>query len=164
MPAPELIRLGADDWPDFREVRLASLADSPGAFGSRQADWVDATEERWRARLTDVPLTIVARSDGRFVGVVCGMSSGDHVELISMWVAAGHRGTGLAGRLIDRVVAWAAELGQDTFLMVRDDNARAIRSYERSGFTNLGLPTDWPDDEPRERRMRYDGRAGGWTP
>lgn len=161
MPEPELVRLVADDWPDFREARLASLADSPGAFGSRHADWVDATEERWRARLTDVPLTIVARSDGRFVGVVSGVSSGDHVELISMWVAAGHRGTGLAGRLIDRVVAWAAELGQDTFLMVRHDNARAIRAYERSGFTDLGVPSDWPEGRPGERRMRYDGHGGG---
>ena len=107
MPAPDLARLGPDGWREFRDVRLASLADAPGAFGSRHADWVDAAEERWRVRLTDVPLTIVAREDGHPVGVVSGVPAGDHVELISMWVAPGHRGTGLAGRLVGEVVAWA---------------------------------------------------------
>ena len=52
------------DWQEFREVRLASLADAPDAFGSTYADWVGAAEERWRARLTDVPLTLVARRAG----------------------------------------------------------------------------------------------------
>ena len=152
---PELVRLEADDWADFRQVRLASLADSPQAFGERHADWVDATEERWRARLTDVPLTLVGRSEGRLVGVVCGMPSENQVWLISMWVAPDHRGSGLAGRLIDGVVGWASSLGLDTDLMVRDDNARAIRAYERAGFIDLGVPPDWPADAPRERRMRY---------
>lgn len=159
MPEPELIRLDADDWRDFRVVRLASLAESPAAFGSRHADWVGAPEERWRARLTDVPLTIVARSEDDFVGVVSGVPTGDHVELISMWVSPEHRGTGLVGRLIDGVVAWATSLGHDTFLMVRHDNVRAIRAYARAGFTDLGVPTDWPADEPRELRMRH--RRGG---
>lgn len=49
----------------------------------------------------------------------------------------------------------AASLGLVTELMVRDDNARAIGAYERAGFTDLGVPSDWPADEPRERRMRY---------
>ncbi|QSR29790.1 GNAT family N-acetyltransferase [Nocardioides sp. S5] len=154
MPAPDLDRLGPDDWREFRDVRLASLADAPGAFGSRHAEWVDATEERWRARLTDVPLTVVAREAGRPVGVVSGVPADDHVELISMWVAPDHRGTGLAGRLVDEVVAWAAAQDLDTELMVRDDNAPAITAYERAGFADLGVPDDWPADEPRERRMR----------
>ena len=154
MPAPELVRIGPDDWREFRDVRLASLADAPGAFGSRHVDWVDATEERWRARLTDVPLTIVARVDEGCAGVVSGVPAGDDVELISMWVAPDHRGSGLAGRLIAAVVDWAAEQGRDTVLMVRDDNAQATTAYRRAGFTDLGVPADWPSDALPERRMR----------
>jgi ribosomal protein S18 acetylase RimI-like enzyme len=153
MPAPELVRLDPDDWQEFRVVRLASLADSPGAFGSTYAHWVDASEERWRARLTDVPLTVVARGEVGPVGVVSGVPSGDHVELISMWVSPEHRGTGLAGRLIGQVVGWAEEQGRDTVLMVREDNAKAVAAYERAGFTDVGVPADWPADAPRERRM-----------
>lgn len=78
----------------------------------------------------------------------------DHVELISMWVAPDHRGTGLAGRLVEQVAGWASSNGHDTFLMVRDDNERAARAYEKAGFVDLGVPEDWPDDAPRERRMR----------
>lgn len=157
MGSVEIVRIGADEWQEFRDVRLASLREAPGAFGAAYADWVDADEERWRQRLVDVPLTLVARSGDGPVGVVCGSDAGDRVELISMWVAPDLRGTGLAGRLVDQVVRWAASRGLPTFLMVRDDNAAAIRSYTRAGFTDLGVPDGWPADEPVERRMRHDG-------
>ena len=155
MDAVEIVRIGPDDWREFREVRLASLSDAPGAFGATYADWADAAEERWRQRLTDVPFTLVARSDSGPVGVVSGAESPGAVELISMWVAPGHRGTGLAGELVAGVVAWAAGRGLPTYLMVRDDNPAAIGSYTRAGFVDLGVPADWPDDAPLERRMRH---------
>ncbi|WP_175539618.1 GNAT family N-acetyltransferase [Nocardioides exalbidus] len=153
----EVVRIGPDEWQEFRSVRLASLRDAPGAFGARYDDWVAADGDRWRRRLVDVPLTLVARSDGHPVGVVSGADDGQRVELISMWVAPEQRGTGLAGRLIEQVVAWAASHERPTFLMVRDDNEAAIRSYARAGFTDLGVPDGWPADAPLERRMRHDG-------
>lgn len=150
----DIVRIGPDQWEDFREVRLASLSDSPEAFGSRYDDWVDAPEARWRARLTDVPLTLVARDGGRVVGVVSGAPDGeDAVELISMWVAPEARGAGVADTLIEAVVAWAAEQGRSTHLMVRSDNARARAAYQRAGFVDRGVPDGWPDDQPREHRM-----------
>ena len=153
MQSIELARIGPEDWREFREVRLASLQDAPYAFGSRYADWVDAAEDRWQARLADVPFTVVARSDEGPVGVVSGVESEQVVELISMWVARSHRGTGLAGRLIDEVVAWATARGRPTCLMVRDDNVPAIRAYARAGFVDHGVPEDSPDGPPPERRM-----------
>ncbi len=153
MHVVELVRIGPEDWPEFREVRLAALSDAPAAFGSRHGDWVDAPEHRWRARLTDVPFTVVARSEDGPVGVASGVESGEEVELISMWVAPGQRGTGLAGRLIGEVVTWATAHGQQTCLMVREDNVVAIRAYARAGFVDHGVPEDWPADAPQERRM-----------
>jgi GNAT superfamily N-acetyltransferase len=151
----EIVWIGPDEWREFREVRLASLRDAPGAFGASHADWADADECRWRQRLSDVPFTLVARSADAWAGVVSGVESGDAVELISMWVAPAHRGTGLAGRLVEQVVAWATGKGRDTFLMVRDDNEAAIRSYARAGFVDLGIPDGWPADALPERRMRH---------
>ena len=155
----ELVRVGPEDWREFREVRLASLRDAPGAFGARHSDWVDAGEDRWRARLTDVAFTAIARSGQSPVGVVSGSESTREVELISMWVAPDQRGTGLARRLIDEVVTWAAARGKQTCLMVRDDNVGAICSYTRAGFVDLGVPDGWPVGDPPERRMRH-GAAG----
>lgn len=146
-----LVRIGPDDWREFRAVRLASLADAPDAFGASYDDWAGADERRWRDRLTAVPLTVVARSAGGAVGVVCGASSDGEVELISMWVAPSHRGTGLAGRLIGEVVAWAD--GRATVLMVREGNEAAIRAYARAGFVDVPVPEALADG-PCERRMR----------
>jgi ribosomal protein S18 acetylase RimI-like enzyme len=150
----DITRIGPDDWQTFREVRLASLAGSPGAFGSRHADWVEAPEPQWRSRLTTVPLTLLAQDGTNVVGVVSGQRVGEHeVELISMWVAPAVRGAGVARALIDAVVEWADGQDRSTFLMVRSDNARARTAYERAGFVDLGVPPDWPSDEPAENRM-----------
>lgn len=157
--AVELVRIGPEEWREFREVRLASLIDAPGAFKSRHADWVDAGEARWRARLTDVPFTVVARSDEGTVGVVSGAETDRAVELLSMWVAPPQRGTGLAAQLMDEVVSWARSRGRRTFLMVRHDNVPAIRAYSRAGFQDAGVPEDWPDDLPPERRMWHGGET-----
>lgn len=150
----EITRIGPADWERFRAVRLASLSESPAAFGSRYDDWVVAPVDRWRARLAQVPLTLLALEGPTAVGVVSGQPVGEQwVELISMWVAPAARGTGVARQLIDAVVGWAAGQDRMTFLMVRSDNVRAQRSYARAGFVDTGVPEGWPADEPEEHRM-----------
>jgi ribosomal protein S18 acetylase RimI-like enzyme len=152
----DITRIGPADWERFRAVRLASLSESPAAFGSRHADWVDAPAERWQARLAQVPLTLLAQEATRVVGVVSGQPVGERwVELISMWVAPRARGTDVAGQLIAAVVEWAAARDRMTYLMVRSDNARARKAYERAGFVDTGIPEGWPADEPPERRMEH---------
>jgi ribosomal protein S18 acetylase RimI-like enzyme len=150
----DVARIGPDDWARFRAVRLASLLDAPAAFGSRHEDWLDAPEARWRARLTEVPLTLVAHHGAEDVGVVSGQLAGESwAELISMWVHPAARGTGVAEALITAMVAWAGRQGRSTYLMVRSDNARARAAYERVGFVDRGVPDGWPATEPLEHRM-----------
>lgn len=150
----EIRRVGPSDWESFRAVRLASLSESPAAFGSTYEDWVDAPAERWQSRLTQVPLTLLACEATEVVGVVSGQPVGeDWVELISMWVAPLTRGDGVARQLIDAVTLWAAEQDRRTYLMVRRDNLRARRAYERAGFIDTGIPEGWPVGEPPEHRM-----------
>jgi GNAT superfamily N-acetyltransferase len=154
----EIARIGPADWEMFRDVRLASLSESPSAFGSRYADWVDAPAERWQARLTQVPLTLLAQEGKSVLGVVSGHPVEEEwVELISMWVAPPARGQGVSRHLIDAVVGWAAGQGRSTYLMVRADNTRARTSYERAGFVDRGVPEGWPADEPSEHRMERHG-------
>ena len=150
----DIARISPDDWERFRAVRLASLSDSPAVFGSRYEDWLDASEERWRSRLTEVPLTLIAHDGVADVGVVSGQSDGEcWAEMISMWVDPSARGTGAADDLITAVVGWAAGQGRSTYLMVRSDNARARAAYERAGFVERGVPNGWPIAEPPEHRM-----------
>ena len=131
----------ADDWQQWRPVRLAALADAPDAFGSRLADWSDAPEDRWRIRLS-IPraLDLVAYDGDLAVGMASGVpGEGDHAELISMWVDPAARGRGVADALIDAVARWAVETGADVLeLAVMPDNARARRTYARLGFSRLG--------------------------
>lgn len=150
----DIARIGPDDWERFRAVRLASLSDSPAAFGSRYEDWLNASEDRWRSRLTAVALTLIAHDGTEDLGVVSGQPDGESwAELISMWVKPPARGTGTGGALITAMVAWAAEQGRSTYLMVRSENVRARVAYERAGFVDRGVPEGWPIDEPREHRM-----------
>ena len=149
--ALEIIALSADDWAAFRDVRLRALADAPEAFGSRLADWADAPEERWRARLDAVELNLLARSGGKHVGMASGAVDGDDAELISMWVDPTVRGHGVADALSAAVVGWADNAGRTTYLMVRSDNARAIAAYKRAGFVDLGVPDGQAG--PPENRM-----------
>lgn len=150
----EITRIGPADWERFRDVRLASLSESPAAFCARYADWVDAPPERWKSRLSQVRLTLLAHEGTSVIGVVSGdLVEETWVELISMWVAPTARGRGVARHLIDSVAAWAASQDRSTYLLVRSDNTPARRAYERAGFVDQGVPEGWPKDEPATRRM-----------
>jgi ribosomal protein S18 acetylase RimI-like enzyme len=151
----EIHELTPDDWRLWRALRRAALAEAPDAFGSTLAEWSGPrdTEERWRTRLTDVPLNLVLRLDGEPAGMVSGTAPtpGGEVELISFWVAPSARGRGVADAAITEVVKWARDThGAGVVLSVRTDNDRAIAVYRRHGFADAG-PS--PDD-PAERLMR----------
>ncbi len=129
--------LTVDDWPEWRSLRLEALADAPAAFGSRLAEWIGATDERWRSRVRDVPLNVIATLDNAPVGQVSAMnsSSAESVELISMWVAPSARGMGVGDVLIDAVVSWSADQGASGVqLCVKASNLPARHLYERNHF------------------------------
>jgi hypothetical protein len=70
-----LRHLTPDDWRDWRALRLLALEESPEAFGATIASWQDADEERWRARLADVALNLLAVDDhGRALGMASGVA------------------------------------------------------------------------------------------
>ncbi|MDP4332775.1 bifunctional GNAT family N-acetyltransferase/class I SAM-dependent methyltransferase [Curtobacterium sp. A7_M15] len=156
-----LRRVTADDWETWRPVRLAALADAPGAFGSTLADWADAPEHRWRTRLS-IPgaLDLLAHAeDDSVVGMAGGVpgSVPGTAELISMWVDPAARGRGVAAALIRAVATWAARTGAHTLeLSVMPDNTGARRTYERCGFTAAGDAGDPLPDGRHEIVMRRD--------
>ncbi|MFE4975137.1 GNAT family N-acetyltransferase [Kitasatospora sp. NPDC056651] len=150
----ELRSLTSEDWPLWRELRLAALAEAPYAFGSTLADWQDAEESRWRARL-EIPgaLDLMAVLDGHPVAIASGVPDDDDTtagELISLWVGPQARGRGVADRLIAEIAAWAAERGRTTLkLAVAPDNAAALALYRRNGFADTDEPGDLMADGVR---------------
>jgi ribosomal protein S18 acetylase RimI-like enzyme len=159
-PVIELRTLAPDDWPVWRELRLAALAEAPHAFGSRLADWQGDGDrpERWRARL-EIPGSyhVVAVLDGRPAGMVSGVPTEEPgvVELISMWVDPAARGRGVADRLVAAVERWARQARAKVVkLAVAQDNEAAAALYRRTGFEVTGeLGDPMPDGLRRERIM-----------
>src|SRR5688500_3830984 len=111
----EVRALTPEDWRLWREVRHAALRDAPEAFGSTLAYWSGDgdSEPRWRARLGDVPLNLVALDAGSPIGQASGTQPDEdgRSELISMWVAPAARGTGVADALVEAVAEWAQSVG-----------------------------------------------------
>jgi putative acetyltransferase len=97
-------------------------------FAARVPWW----RERWRSELVPNAAIIVAEAAGALVGFVTIDGEGYLDQLV---VAPEHWGSKLADTLVDE----AKRLSPDSVtLLVNDDNARAIRFYERNGFVRAG--------------------------
>ncbi len=151
--------LTPDDWAMWRELRLAALADAPGAFGSRLSDWQGDgdREQRWRARL-DIPgsFNVLAMAAGQPVGMASGVPAADGAaELISMWVSPAARGRGVGDLLVGAVEQWARQARAGVLrLAVAQGNPAAVALYQRNGFSWTGeLGDRMPDGVRRELIM-----------
>jgi ribosomal protein S18 acetylase RimI-like enzyme len=138
-----LQRIGIDDWQLFRKLRLDALAEAPYAFGSKLADWQGQrdTETRWRGRLSDVPLNIIAEWRNTAAGMISATAPNPDgsIELLSMWVAPFARGYGVGDSLVNAVIEWAREQHASTVtLAVFEHNERALALYRRNGFIDVG--------------------------
>lgn len=133
----EIRALSADDWRQWRELRLRALQEDGFAFGSTYDEWVNAAEDQWRARLgLPESVNLIAVVDGVPVGMASGVMNHEPrvVELISMWIASESRGSAIADALISAVSEWARPRADEVRLDVVSTNSRAIAVYERNGF------------------------------
>jgi RimJ/RimL family protein N-acetyltransferase len=103
----------------------------------------------WRRRIAATlrsprGLFLVAESRGSVVGNLglwpdANVASG-HVAWIGMSVAAGFRGVGAGGALLEAAAEWAQAAGfRRVVLGVFPENVRATAFYERHGFVQEGL-------------------------
>lgn len=151
-----------DDWPLWRDARLAALRDAPHAFKVRLSDWPTGGEEEWRARFgrRDAVHVVAVSADGRPVGLAGGLPSPgrDGVgELRSLWVAPEARGRRTGDRLLAAVETWARRTGRTSLrLAVLAGNTSAEALYRRNGFTG----TDRPDVPDRSAGAAHRGPNG----
>ena len=112
--------------------------------GLTAARTLEAFQERAPLRVGD---TTVGEVDGTVAGFV--MVVGDEVEQV--YVDPAHRGSGLAGVLLDEAERQVAAGGHDVaWLAVVEGNARARRFYASRGWADAGA-------------LPYEVTAGGTT-
>jgi GNAT superfamily N-acetyltransferase len=119
------------------------------------ARYQDSFRTRAAQRVSD---TTVAVMDGEVAGFV--MVVGDEVEQV--YVAARHRGTGVADALMTEAERRIARAGHSTaWLAVVQGNARARRFYERRGWSDAGrfnyaaAAEDGPISVPARRYVKH---------
>ncbi|MDQ2819469.1 MAG: GNAT family N-acetyltransferase [Pseudomonadota bacterium] len=157
MSAPGAItvtRFTPQQWLIYRALRLASLAESPDAFGallSEQQNWPDML---WKMRLeagivSDDAYPLLAQCDGYPAGLIWGKVEGKSseatvapvVHIYQVWVTPAYRGRGIANALLDEVIAWARTKNASAVqLSVALTAATATRLYQRAGFVPSGPP------------------------
>jgi ribosomal protein S18 acetylase RimI-like enzyme len=104
--------------------------------------------ERQRAELAASDrVTLVAEMDGALAGYAqlrdgpapACVTGPDPIELLRFYVDSRWHGQGIAGSLMDQVVAHARRRGRRTlFLAVWERNPRAIGFYRKQGFHEVG--------------------------
>lgn len=162
MSPVRVVRVGEDNWRDYRAVRLAMLQDTPRAYGSTYAESSQRSDEQWRTFATNAWLWLAYAGEpgpadraevgvGGVVGSV-GMYAAPELPpgstyLVGMWVHPEHRGSGVADALVQAVVDTAYDQGLDRVVLeVADENERARAFYARAGFEPTGATGSLPWD------------------
>ncbi|MEV6759870.1 GNAT family N-acetyltransferase [Streptomyces sp. NPDC051105] len=117
-PDPEAVRLGSYDVPEMLDLVART---EPGPF---------------RKRTVEMGAYLGIRHGGRLIAMAGERLRLDGwTEISAVCTDPGHRGRGLATRLVRAVAAGIRERGDTPFLHAAPGNATAIRLYESIGFT-----------------------------
>ncbi|MGW0228142.1 N-acetyltransferase family protein [Actinopolymorpha singaporensis] len=138
-PSFHLRRAQAEDAPAIAEIWNAGWHDGhDGRVPEALVSARDPESFRTRAaqRVGDATVAVTSREVAGFV-----MVAADEVE--QMYVAGHHRGSGVAGLLLDEAERQIRDAGHtQAWLAVVPGNARARRFYERHGWCDDG-PFDY---------------------
>lgn len=141
-----IIDLPRSRWPEFRELRLEALQDSPQAFGASHADEVSYPDQHWIGRLREAEerrsVSLFAERDGELVGMIGAFfEAGPEVAtVVAVYVRPAARGDGVGKQLVGAVLDRLREMpGTETArLMVNVDQVPAVALYRSAGFVEVG--------------------------
>jgi RimJ/RimL family protein N-acetyltransferase len=147
MTTPIVRRVTVADAAMARALRLEMLADTPLAFIERLDEAAAKPHHAFRSTVAeraegDAAAVFVAAADGRLVGQAGGWTppgTAGVTLVFAVYLSPSWRGAGLLGRLVGAVADWSVAAGRPVLeLEVLSTNHRAIRAYERLGFTDTG--------------------------
>ncbi|UED85655.1 GNAT family N-acetyltransferase [Streptomyces profundus] len=155
-----------EDWEQLRELRLAALRDAvaPMAFFEPYEEAEQLTRGDWERRASggEVVTFVGETDDGRWVGMVKIDTGGVYAEVMGVYLAPEHRGTGLGAQLMRAAMDWAGDL--DVRLRVHQHNARAARFYRNLGFRPTGSTSPDPRDASLYAYELVYRRPRSWRP
>ncbi|MDP4528648.1 GNAT family N-acetyltransferase [Alkalimonas delamerensis] len=130
------------DWPLYKQIRLASLQESPDAFGLTYQQALLLPDADWASLLNStsdgaLSLPLVVDMNQEMVALAWGLipANKDVAHIYQMWVAPKARGKGIAIALLDELKAWAlAKQCKSLQLSVTTTNSAAVGLYHRYGF------------------------------
>jgi ribosomal protein S18 acetylase RimI-like enzyme len=138
----QIRRLSAADAEAFRAIRLEGLERHPSAFGASFKE-ESARSLAFFADRLDANHVLAGEDQSRLLGVA-GFQFHDSEKvrhrgtLWGMYVREEARGTGLARRLVDGILAHGRERVEEVGLRVWAENATAIALYKSAGFAITG--------------------------
>ncbi|WP_425321407.1 GNAT family N-acetyltransferase [Clavibacter zhangzhiyongii] len=162
MPDAVIHRLRADDWREYRALRLEMLEDTPLAYLETLEQALTRPESDWRARTAraeqpgSTAYVAVERATGRWLGAMNAFVAADptRVMLVSVYItpSARGRGAGVTDLLLDAIIAWARDRPnvRAVRLEVHEDNPRARAYYERRGFRLTGRSVPYALDRTQK--------------
>ena len=138
----QCFELNADEWQRLREIRLASLLDSPEAFGGDHEKESAMSEKEWRELFKknsylvasfngqDIAMMFIEKLRGDF-GATCWVGG--------CWSNPRFRNSGAVRAMFEYVDSVAEQRGwQIQGLGVFVANKSAIAAYEKLGFAAMG--------------------------
>jgi len=133
----------------FKQLRLESLSDSPAAYASSYADWVDLPRAAWVKRLTEDVVFASFNGPDPFglMGTLRQRPSkmAHRASIVMVYLRASHRGQGLAATLLRAVENHARTAGiLQLELSVASTNLTAIGFYTHMGYRKTGeIPSEY---------------------
>jgi RimJ/RimL family protein N-acetyltransferase len=136
--------LTTEHWLRVKKLRLASLRDSPDAFGGNLETESTQSETEWRAKFENLH-HLVASVDGIDGAIMTVENLRGDFEATAWiggcWSSPEYRGVGLLRAMLKFVDEHAQEKGwQRQGLGVFEDNDSAIAAYEKLNFVAMGEP------------------------
>ncbi|OLB67410.1 MAG: GNAT family N-acetyltransferase [Actinobacteria bacterium 13_2_20CM_2_72_6] len=146
-------RVRPEDAARVKAIRLEMLVDSPLAFLERIDEAAAKPHAQYQARIALVATDpdsaqFIAEEDGRIIGHAGGWApsgTGGITLIFAVYVTPARRGTGVLKQLVDVVAEWSRAMGRPRLeLEVIVGNDRAVRAYQRIGFSDTGKRAPHP--------------------
>ena len=162
-------RAKAEDAALIRRMRIASLTESPHAFGARLCDVQAQPEKSFeedarRHSTSEVSTSFFVFSGAEPVGTIGAFferSESQRAFICALWVDPSCRGTSAASLLVAAAIEWLSDRGaENIFAWVANDNARAQAFYRKAGFSATSEVQPLPS-KPSKLETLFCGSAHG---